>query len=61
MSNNIPYQKYIDASYFRVIESSHTDSYGRVHINLVTLVFQKGVDYINRLVLKEIRRVKDKA
>lgn len=38
--DNIPYQKYIDSGYFRVIETK---------ISLKTLVLQKGVAYINKL------------
>ena len=50
--DNIPYQKYIDLGYFRVIESKFTIPSGETKISLKTLVFQKGVAYINRL-LKE--------
>ena len=53
-SNNIPYQKYIDAGYFRVIESKYVTSNGETKISLKTVVFQKGVAYINKLLSKEI-------
>lgn len=46
MPNNIPYQKHIDAGHFRVIESKYTKPNGDTAINLKTVVFQKGVDYI---------------
>ena len=51
-SDNIPYQKYIDSGYFRVIESKFVTPTGETKICLKTVVFQKGVAYINKL-LKE--------
>lgn len=51
-SDNIPYQKYIDSGYFRVIETKYTKPSGETKISLKTLVLQKGVAYINKL-LKE--------
>lgn len=53
-SNNIPYQKYIDAGYFRVIESKYVTSNGETKISLKTVVFQKGVAYINKLLSKVV-------
>lgn len=53
-SNNIPYQKYIDAGYFRVIESKYVTPNGKAKISLKTVVFQKGVAYINKLLSKEV-------
>ncbi len=53
MRNNIPYQNMIDAGYFRVIESTYNKPDGSSHINLKTVVYQKGVDYIRKLLLKE--------
>lgn len=49
MSNNLPYQKYIDSGYFRTIEQKYTDKKGEAHISFKTLVYQKGLDYIRRL------------
>lgn len=48
-SDNIPYQKYIDSGYFRVIESKFVTPTGETKICLKTVVFQKGVAYINKL------------
>lgn len=50
--NNQPYQRYVDAGYFRIIESKWEDSDGDTHINLKTVVYQKGIDYIRKTVLK---------
>lgn len=48
MQNNQPYQKYVDAGYFRVIEQKWNKPDGSTHISLKTVVYQKGVDYIRR-------------
>ena len=51
---NEPYQEYVDKGYFRQIETSWEYN-GTTHINLKTVMFQKGVDYIRQLVLKKGR------
>lgn len=50
MQNNQPYQKYIDCGYFRTIESSFTKPDGTTHINIKTVVYQKGLDFIRKVV-----------
>lgn len=52
MHNNVPYQKYIDCGYFRVIEQKW-DKQGVIQINIKTLVYQKGVNFIKKLLDKE--------
>ena len=52
MHNNQPYQKYIDCGYFRVIEQKYEARPGEIRINIKTLVFQKGVDYIRKILDK---------
>jgi anti-repressor protein len=54
MHNNIPYQSYQDQGWFRVIEQKYTKPNGETHINLKTVVFQKGVDGIRKLLEKEV-------
>lgn len=49
MNNNVPYQRYIDAGYFRVIETAFEISSGNTIVNTKTLVYQKGVDFIRKL------------
>jgi anti-repressor protein len=49
MANNQPYQRYIDCRYFRVIEQKFNKPNGDIEINIKTLVYQKGVEYIRRL------------
>jgi phage antirepressor YoqD-like protein len=48
--NNEPYQKYIDDGWFRVIENYWVDSAGESHIKTKTLVYQKGIEKINKLI-----------
>lgn len=47
--DNIPYQKFIDQGYFRVIEQKYNVG-DEVRISFRTLVFQKGVDFIKKTV-----------
>ncbi|GHU82775.1 hypothetical protein FACS189468_7320 [Spirochaetia bacterium] len=49
-SRNVPYRKYQDQGYFRVIEQKWTDNEGETHISLKTLVYQRGVDHIRKLI-----------
>ena len=50
--DNIPYQQYVDTGYFRVIEQKYTVD-GEVRISIKTLVYQKGIDWIRRMVAAE--------
>lgn len=45
---NIPYRKYQDQGYFRVIETKWTDKYGETKISFKTVVYQKGLDFIRK-------------
>lgn len=47
---NIPYQTYVDRGYFRTVESSYTKG-DIVCLNIKTVVFQKGVDFIKKVIL----------
>lgn len=49
MKDNIPYQKYIDNGCFRTIEQRYTVPDGETRISIKTLVYQKGVDYIRKV------------
>lgn len=48
--NNIPYQEYIDRGYFRVVEQRFDKPYGEIGVNIKTLVYQSGIDYIRKKV-----------
>lgn len=50
MSNNIPYQEFIDRGYFRTIEQKWTTPEGETRISIKTLVYQKGLNYIRKIV-----------
>lgn len=54
---NEPYQNMIDMGYFRVVEQEYEDSYGNVHVTTKTLVYQKGLDFIRRLIEQQIKGV----
>jgi Prophage antirepressor len=46
--NNIPYQQYVDCGYFRVLEQKYNVPSGETKINIKTMVFQKGIDFIRK-------------
>lgn len=49
MKDNVPYQKYIDNGCFRTVEQKYHTPDGEIRINIKTLVYQKGVDYIRKI------------
>lgn len=53
-NENIPYQDYIDRGWFRVIEQ-HYSRDGEKCINFKTLVYQKGLDRIRKMIEKDRR------
>lgn len=48
MADNLPYQEYIDAGYFRVIEQTWTDSAGERHLSHKTLVTGRGLTWLQK-------------
>lgn len=52
---NIPYQKYIDMGYFRTVETSYSKPSGDTCINIKTVVFQKGINFIRNTITKHIK------
>lgn len=48
METNIPYQTFVDRGYFRVIEQKYTKPDGSTHITFKTLVYQRGLAYIQK-------------
>ena len=50
--NNEPYQSYIDKGYFRVIEQKFTKPDSTVNISFKTLVYQKGLTHIQKILDK---------
>lgn len=58
MKDNLPYQRYCDSRHFRVIETKFTTPTGEVKVSFKTLVYQKGLDFIRKLVEQEREGVK---
>ena len=52
MHNNQPYQTFIDRGYFRTIEQKYTVPTGETRISIKTLVYQKGLNYIRKVIEK---------
>ena len=52
MNDNIPYQEFIDRGYFRTIEQKYSKPDGSTQINIKTVVYQKGLDFIRKLLVK---------
>lgn len=50
--NNQPYQTHIDAGHFRIIEQKYSKPDGSTHINIKTVVYQKGLDLIRKRLQK---------
>lgn len=53
---NVPYQRYIDCGWFRVIEQKYTIQ-GEPCVTTKTLVYQKGVDAIRKKILNAEKTV----
>lgn len=50
--NNQPYQRYIDNGWFRMVEQKYSKENGDTVVTTKTLVFQKGVDGIRKVIGK---------
>lgn len=50
--DNSPYQRYIDAGYFRVVISKWQDPYGVWHQTTKTVVYPRGLNYVRKLIEK---------
>lgn len=48
MADNRPYQEYLDAGYFRVIEQTWTDRHGEEHLTTKSLVTGKGLTWLQK-------------
>lgn len=48
--NDEPYQRFVDAGYFKIIKQSYVVN-GKDKINRKTMTTQKGLDYITKLLL----------
>lgn len=52
LKNNTPYQKYVDMGWFRCIETKFNKPNGDTCINIKTVVLQKGLDGIRKMLKK---------
>ena len=50
--DNVPYQNYIDRGWFRLIETKYTKPNGDIQLNYKTVVYQKGIEHIAKLLKK---------
>ena len=48
-SRNVPYKKFQDAGYFKIIENKNSDKFGKERVTTKTVVFQKGLDYLRKI------------
>lgn len=51
--DNVPYQRYVDNGWFRVIEQKYQKN-GEPVVSIKTLVYQKGVDGIRKALKREV-------
>jgi phage antirepressor YoqD-like protein len=59
MSNNQPYQKYIDQGYFRLIIEKRSNPGGNTYIYVKTQVYPRGLDFIRKLIAKRNLLIKN--
>ncbi len=50
--DNSPYREFIERGYFRTIEQKYSKPDGSTHINIKTVVYQKGLDFIRKRYMK---------
>jgi phage antirepressor YoqD-like protein len=60
MLDNRPYQEHVDSGRFRVVQASYQNSKGETVITHTTLVYQKGVAYILKLLADNGHNVRAK-
>jgi phage antirepressor YoqD-like protein len=51
--NNESYQEYVERGYFKTIEELFEDSYGRTGVYRKTMVSNKGLEFIKKLINAE--------
>lgn len=61
MENNQPYQQYMDAGYFKLIEVKWTDPKSEmINVSTKTMIFQRGVGFIDKLVKQKFNKTDNK-
>jgi anti-repressor protein len=51
--SSVPYQRFVDAGYFNVVETSWTSDYGTTHISKTARIYQRGLDWIRKVLKKD--------
>ena len=49
MADNVAKQRYIERGYFQVVQREYYAPDGTLRVKAVTRVYEKGIDYIRRL------------
>lgn len=57
--DNMPYRPYIDKGYFVVKEHDYTTKYGNTRHNSTTYVTQKGLEFLRKVILKDMENKKE--
>lgn len=55
----MPYRPYIDKGYFVVKEHDYTTKYGNTKHNSTTYVTQKGLEFLRKVILKDMENKKE--
>ena len=59
-NKNLPYQTYIDRGYFKIVESSWVNQSTKlVEVSLKTVMFQKGIDWLDKMLSEHFDKNKD--
>ena len=59
-NKNLPYQTYIDRGYFKIVESSWVNpSTKLVEVSIKTVMYQKGIDWLDKLLSEHFVKSKD--
>lgn len=59
-NKNLPYQTYVDRGYFKIVESSWVNpSTKLIEVSLKTVMYQKGIDWLDKLLSQHFIKNKD--
>lgn len=59
-NKNLPYQTYVDRGYFKIVEASWVNSSTKlIEVSLKTVMYQKGIDWLDKLLSQHFIKNKD--
>lgn len=59
-NKNLPYQTYVDRGYFKIVDSSWVNpSTKLIEVSLKTIMYQKGIDWLDKLLSQHFIKNKD--